>query len=174
MVQDPADLGGREVGVGQQAGGGLDVVGEALGHQLVHQAGGAAALPDDGVVNGGAGGFVPDDGGFPLVGDADGRQVGGLDAALGHHLHHDGVLGGPDFHGVVLHPALFGVDLGEFLLADGDDILLLVEQDGPGTGGSLVQRENVFRHGMYLLLAWLQLRCSWWPRCPRRCRTHWG
>ena len=32
-----------------------------------------------------------------------------IHAALGYHHVHDPVLGGPDLHGVVLHPALLGV-----------------------------------------------------------------
>ena len=137
---------GGEVSVRQKAGGSFDMVGQSLLDQLVHQGGSAAALPDDGVIDGGAGGFVPHNGGLPLVGDADGRQVRHMDAALGHHLHHHGILRGPDLHGVVLHPALFGVDLGELFLTYRQDVLLLVKQDGPGTGGSLVQGEDVLCH----------------------------
>ena len=37
---------------------------------VIHQFGGTAALPDDGVVDGPAGLPVPEDGGLPLVGDA--------------------------------------------------------------------------------------------------------
>ena len=50
--------------------------------ELLAESGGAAILPDDGVVDGLAGGAVPDDGGFALVGDADGGDVAGLHSAL--------------------------------------------------------------------------------------------
>ena len=147
MVEDPADLGGGKIGVRQQTGGLPDVVGQALGHQTVHDGRGAAALPDDGVVDGHSGGLVPQDGGLALVRDADGGKVRSADVALGDDLHHHGVLAGPDLHGVVLHPALFRVELGELLLADGGDVLLFVKQDSAGAGGALVEGEDVSGHG---------------------------
>ena len=119
---------------------------QAFRRQLVHEVRRAAALPDDGVVDGTAGVPVPQHGGLPLVGNADGGEVPGIHAGLGHHLHHDRVLGGPDLHGVVLHPALPGVILGEFLLRDGQDVLCPVKEDGPGTGSALIQGQNVVAH----------------------------
>ena len=65
---------------------------------------------------------------------------------LGDDLHHHRVLGGPDLHGVMLHPALLGIELGKFLLADADNILLLIEKNGAGAGGTLIQGENVLAH----------------------------
>ena len=146
MVQEPLDLGGREVGVGDQSGGPPDVLPQALLQQGVHHGGGAAALPDDGVVDGASGLLVPEDGGLPLVGDADGGNVGRVHAGLGQHLHHDAVLGGPDLHGVVLHPALPGIVLGELLLGGAHDALLPVKEDGPGAGSALIQGQQIGRH----------------------------
>ena len=71
---------------------------------------------------------VPDDGGLPLVGDADALDVADLHPGLGDDLHHHRVLAGPDLHGVVLHPALMGVDLLKFPLLDADDVLLVVNR----------------------------------------------
>jgi hypothetical protein len=82
-------------------------------------------------VDGPAGLPVPEDGGLPLVGDADGGKVVGVNARLGNDLHHHGVLGGPDLHSVVLHPTLMGIKLGEFLLTDPNDVLRLVKEDRP-------------------------------------------
>ena len=48
---------------------------QAVALHLVAEAGGAAVLPDDGVADRLAGLAVPDDGGFALVGDADGGDV---------------------------------------------------------------------------------------------------
>ena len=48
--------------------------------QRVADGGGAAVLPDDGVVDRPAGGAVPQHGGLALVGDADGGNVGGAAA----------------------------------------------------------------------------------------------
>ena len=151
LIEDPADLGGGEVRIRQQAGGLPDVVGQPLRHQLIHEGGCPAALPDDGVVDGCARGFIPQDGGLPLVGDADGRKICRPDVALGDDLHHHGVLAGPDLHGVVLHPALFRVKLGKLLLADGHDVLRLIKQDGPGAGRSLIEGEDVLWHKHCLL-----------------------
>ena len=85
MVEHPLDLGGGEVRVGNQASGGADVLLQAVGPQPVHQLRRAAALPDDGVVDGPPGGPVPQDGGLTLVGDADGgdlRRVYAADWAM--------------------------------------------------------------------------------------------
>ena len=52
VIQDPLDLGGGKIGIRHQAGILADVFRHAgLLHQLVHQRGGAAALPDDGIVD---------------------------------------------------------------------------------------------------------------------------
>ena len=47
--------------------------------QVCADRGGAAVLPDDGVVNGPARVTIPDQRRFTLVGDADGGNVGGGD-----------------------------------------------------------------------------------------------
>ena len=144
VIQNPLDLGGGEVGVRHQAGVLPDVFVHTGGlEQLVHDGGRAAALPDDGVVHRAAGGTLPQDGGLALVGDADARNVAGVHAALGDHLVHHAVLAGPDLHGVMLHPALMGVDLLKFPLLHTEDVLLVVKQDGTAAGRALIQRENV-------------------------------
>ena len=171
VVQNPLDLGGGEVGVQHQSGGFSYVVGKSPLTQLVAQGRGAAALPDDSVVYGLACGFVPDHRGLALIGDADGGDVRHVDAAGGNGLHHDAVLTGVDLHGIMLYPAALGVVLGEFLLRHGDDVLLVVEQNGAAAGGSLIQRENVLAH-----------RCvGIWPQEPMpsflsalSCRRTWA
>ena len=125
---------------------------QPLRHQPVHDGRGAAALPDDGIVDGHSGFPVPQDRSLALVGDADGGKVGGADVALGNDLHHHGVLAGPDLHGVMFHPALFRVELGELFLADSGDVLLVIKQDGTGAGGALIKGEDVFWHGYQNLL----------------------
>ena len=67
-------------------------------------------------------------------------------AGLGDDLHHYPVLGGPDLHGVMLHPPLPGVELGELLLRHAENVLLPVKEDGAGTGGALIQREKIGAH----------------------------
>ena len=146
IVQDPFQLGAGEVGVHHQAGFLPDGVGVAGGLELVAVGAGAAALPDDGVAYRLAGGLVPDDGGLPLVGDADGGDVGGGSADFAHGLHRRPQLGGPDLVGVVLHPAGLGEDLGELLLGPAAHLPLLVEEDAAVAGGAGVEGHDVFRH----------------------------
>ena len=81
VVEQPADLGRREVRVEHQAGA-------RAHHRLVTRAlerragvGGAAILPDDGVGDRAAGLAVPQERGLALVGDADGAHLAGVDAA---------------------------------------------------------------------------------------------
>ena len=140
VFQDPLDLGGREIGVRHKASVFPDIVRHAGGlEQLVHKGRGAAALPDDGVIHRASGALVPQDGGLALVGDANARNVLGVYAALGDYLVHHAVLAGPDLHGVVLHPALMGVDLLKFPLLHADNVLLVVKQDRPAAGSALIQ-----------------------------------
>ena len=147
VIQDPLDLGAGKIGVDQQAGMLPDIRLQPLSLQFLADWGGAAALPYDGVINGAAGLLIPHDGGFPLVGDADGGDLLRRNVAFGQHLHHNAVLGGIDLHRIMLHIAGFGVMLGKFLLPHGDDVLLPVEQNGAGTGRSLVKRDDVLLHG---------------------------
>ena len=106
---------------------------------------GAAVLPDDGVVDRLAGLAVPDDGGLALVGDADGRDVARPQPGAAERLDRDGDLRRPDLVRVVLDPAGLREDLLELLLRDADDGAVVVEHDGAGAGGALVEREDV-RH----------------------------
>ena len=74
--------------------------------------GGAAVLPDDGVVDRLAGAAVPDHHGLALVGDADGGDVGGGKPGVGQGLPRGGDDGCPDFLRIVLHPAGSWVNAG--------------------------------------------------------------
>ncbi|MNV81194.1 hypothetical protein D3C71_1748430 [compost metagenome] len=69
-----------------------DVLFQAVTLELFADVGGAAALPDDGVVNRFAGLFFPDDGGFTLVGDADTGDLIGIDIGFRQHFHQRGAL----------------------------------------------------------------------------------
>ena len=88
---------------------GVQVHDMSAAEQLIHQRCSAAALPHNGVINGAAGRFFPQNRGFALVGNADGGNIMRIHAALGYHLVHHAILAGPYLHGVVLHPALLGV-----------------------------------------------------------------
>ena len=146
MVQNPANLGGGEVGVQHHAAFAADLLRPALGRQLVAELGRAAALPHNGVVHRLAGGLVPDHGGLPLVGNANGGHVPGGGADLQQRLLGHTNLAGPDLHGVVFHPARLGEKLGELLLRHAANAAGLVKQDAAGTGGALVQRHDILRH----------------------------
>ena len=161
VVQYPADLGAREVGVHHQPRLPADCLRVASCFQLVAVGAGAAALPDDGVVHRFPGGPVPDHGGLPLVGDADGGDVRGCGSDLSHGLHRHAQLGGPDLPCVMLHPAGLWEDLRKFLLGGGPDAALLVEEDAAVAGGAGVKGHDVLRHGEVLLL-WTGRRSGGW------------
>ena len=146
MIQHPADLGSGEIGVDQQSRPLRHRLPQAVGLQPVADARRAAALPDDGVVHRFAGAAVPEDRGLPLVGDAYGGDLLGVDVGTVHHLRQGPALRGPDLHGIVLHPAGLGVDLPEGILGSGDDFSGAVEQDGAGAGGTLVQGDDKTFH----------------------------
>ena len=79
-----------------------------------------------------AGGLVPEDGGLPLVGNAD---TG--DAAL--RKARDSLCRGqtlrlPDLHGVMLYPTGLGIELAEGKLGLGHNVAPAVKHDGPGAG----------------------------------------
>lgn len=111
VLQKPHDLEGAEVGADGEAAGGDEVVAPAgeVADEAVTDGAGAGVHPHDGVVQGEAGGSAPDDGGLPLVGEADGPEasvdvvasggglVEGLRHAHPHALH--------DLRRVVLHPS---------------------------------------------------------------------
>ena len=116
-IEQPGDLGGGEIRVQAQSGAGGDQIAVAGLIQALAQGGGAAVLPDDGVVDGSAGSAVPEDDRLALVGDAEGGDAGaGGEAGVDESLAGGGQDSGPDFFRVVLYPAGAGVDLGEFLL----------------------------------------------------------
>ena len=129
VVQDPFQLGGREVCVDDQARFLPERLGQPFGFQLVAQGAGAAALPDDGMADRFPRLPIPDDGGLPLVGDADGRDLGRASPDLVHGRKRHAQLGGPDLVRVVLHPAGFGEILGELLLCHTAHPPGLVKQD---------------------------------------------
>ena len=154
MVEDPADLGAREVGVDFQSCALSDVCGLPVCPQLIAEVGGAPVLPDDGVVDGLAGGAVPDHGGFPLVGDADGSDVGHGQSGFGNGLAGGGQLTRQDVLWVVFHPARLGKVLRKFLLRHAQNAATVVEDEAAAAGGALVQGEDVLFHavGFHLML----------------------
>ena len=146
VVQNPLDFGAGEVGINEQTGFIPDISGHAVCGQLITNGCGAAALPDNGVVNGLSGVLIPNNGGFPLVGDADAGNVCGRQTAFFVGLLQCVKLGVQNHHGVMLHPTGFRVNLGEGVLRQSDDIAVSVKNNGAGTGGSLVQCNQISVH----------------------------
>jgi hypothetical protein len=142
-VEQPAQLRSREIGVDQQTGTRLHE--RFVLPQLVAQFGGAAVLPDDGVVNRLAGGAVPHHRRLALVGDADRRELDARHArdALVHHRR----LRLPDLTRIVLDPARPRIELPEFALRDRHHLRALVEQQRARAGGALVECEDGFHRG---------------------------
>jgi hypothetical protein len=117
LVQDPGDLGPREIRIQQQAGGGGDGRLMAFGPQAVADLRGAAVLPDDGRVDWPARGFVPDHHRLALVGDPKGGDVGAVAVALLDGVAQHANAGGVDLVGVVLDPAVARITLAQGRLA---------------------------------------------------------
>ena len=127
MVEQPLDFRSRKIRIRHQTGRTSDVPGQTVLHQPVHNIRCAAALPDDSVVNRPSGIFIPQDGRLALVGDADARHIGRRNIGCRQHLEHSRILRGPDFHRVLLDPALVRIVLGQLMLPDGENILFAVK-----------------------------------------------
>ncbi|MCY1225289.1 hypothetical protein D9M72_374790 [compost metagenome] len=156
VIQDPFDLGAGEVRGQRQAHLLFEALRSAVLGQFIHDVLGPGVLPDDGVVDRLARCLIPHDGGFALVGDADGGDVVPGQVRFGKRRGNDlaGVV--PDFGGVVLHPAGLRKDLLVFHLAGGDDAAAVVEDDGARAGGALVDGDYVLVHVDVLVCC---LRC---------------
>ena len=92
--------------------------------------------------------LIPDDGGFPLVGNADGSNVGSGSADVCHGLLGHFQLCGENFVCIMLHPTGLGEDLGEFLLCHAAYIAGFVKENAAVGGGAGIQRHNIFRHDL--------------------------
>ena len=146
MVHDPFQLRTGKIGVNEQSRLFRHRFPQALRLQPVADLRRPAALPHDGVVYRATRPPVPQNGRFPLVGDADARDGLGVDVGGVHRLRQGPGGSGPDLHGIVLHPARLGEDLPEGILGLGHDLPPAVEQNGPGGGGPLVQRRDISFH----------------------------
>jgi len=71
IVQYPADLQAAEIGGQRQTGLRAKAILAAIGGEFRDRIGNPRVLPDDGVVNRLARHLVPQNGSFPLIGDAD-------------------------------------------------------------------------------------------------------
>ena len=76
---------------------------------------------------------------FALVCDADGRDVFQIDIRAADRVSCDLDLRRPDLVWIVLDPSGLGKKLSEFFLGDGDHFSGVIDYEGSGTRGSLVQ-----------------------------------
>ena len=146
IVQEPGELGAGEIGVDHEARGGGHVLLETVRHQLAAQGRRAAVLPDDGVVHRSAGCAVPEHGRLALVGDADGSHRGRIELRCQKRIAANRQRIGPDMQGIVLDPAVGGIELLQLALCSADAAAVLVEDDGPRAGGSLIEGQDMARH----------------------------
>ena len=143
VIENPFDLGAGEVRVRLEAGLLADSLVHTLMHQSVRDGSGTAALPPDSVINRLAGIAVPHNRGLALVGDADGGDAVGVDAALKLDLHHDGNLRSKDLHGILLHPAGLGVCCAYCARSLRHDAVVLVHDDGTNRRGTRIERHDI-------------------------------
>ena len=147
LGEQPLELGGREIGIENQA--------RALPHQRqipgvpkgVAPAGGAAVLPHERPMERSAAAAIPCHGRLPLVGHADGRDrlvpVGQLGGDGRQHMLH----AAPDLVGVVLDPTGSGVVLGQLPIGSEHRRSALVHGQRPHARGAGVDGEHD-RHGV--------------------------
>ncbi len=147
IIQHPLQLRAREIGIDHQPRPRLDQRSGAVGAQPLADRRRAAILPDDGVADRRAGLAIPQQRGFPLIGDADGGDLAGPHARARQHLRRDSALRGPDIPRPMLDPARPWEKLLEFLLGDAARPPFGIEEDGARAGGALVQGEEVFHRG---------------------------
>jgi hypothetical protein len=111
-------------------------------------------VPHDRLVDRLAGGAVPDDDGFALIGNADGLDVAAV--FLGDIAQ--GLLGvTPDILDIVFDPAGFGIVLREFLAGGLAWLALAVEAHRAGRGGALIECNQDFLGHCWVLVSSVRL-----------------
>ncbi len=148
VLQDPLDLAAGEVGGRWQPRFTADDVALAAALQCSGDGVGTGVLPDDGVVVRAAGAGVPDDGRLALVGDADGRQVGGVEVSVPEGVLDHRVGAFPDLHRVVFDPPRAREDLGVLQLVPRHLVAGVVEDHETGARGPLVHCADEVSHGV--------------------------
>ncbi len=142
VVQDPGHLGGRKIGVEQQARRRRDLGLQPLILQPAADLRGAPVLPDNGPVDRAAVRLVPHHRGLALITQAQGREMTQWAPARLHGLAQHGDAGLPYLVGVVLDPAVGGIKLLQWTGGLGQNIARRREHHGPRAGGSLVKRQQ--------------------------------
>ena len=151
FMQNPAQLGGREIRINQQPG-----LGRYRGFmpgvfQLGAVVSGTAVLPNNRRMDRCASLRIPHQGGFTLIGDADSRHITGTQTALLERLTADLESTQPQLFAVMFNPAILREVLLELLLRTGHGQPLGTEDNCPAAGGALVDGKQVMRHADFLI-----------------------
>jgi hypothetical protein len=145
VVEDPRDLGRREIRVEHEARLGAHLGLGALVLQARADVGGSPVLPHDGAMDRLPGAAVPHDRRLALVRDADGGERGRFHLGFPQRLPRDRERDAPDLLGVVLHPAGLRVVLLELRVAAPGDPPAPVEDEHRRARRALVDRHHVRR-----------------------------
>ena len=146
LVQQPLELRAGEIRIRHQTRRIADVLLQALVAQLLDDRRGAAALPDNGIVQRPAGRAVPDHRCFTLIGDADGSDLLHRDTADANRLAQRVRLGVQDGRRIVLDPTGLRIDLLELVALHGHDMRLIIEDDGARACRALIQGDDILMH----------------------------
>ena len=149
MIEQPSELGAGEIRIEHEPGLGRDHRFVADLAQPRADIRSAPVLPDNGAMQRLAGGAVPDERGFTLIGDADGGDVICRRARLAHRVAARRNSGRPQILRIVLDLAVGRKILREFLLGGGGDRHVGAKQNGAGRRRALVDCEH---EGCHLLL----------------------
>ena len=178
VIEDPGYFGSGKIRIDDQAGFGGNRRLVAFGLQARADIRGAAILPDDGAVNSLAGGAVPHDSSFALVGDADSGDVARGDIGFSQGFATGGEGGGPDILRLMLDPARGRKMLREFSLRGGCDGNVGAKQNRARGCGALIDGQHkghdVNSRKVCLFLRWragkrIEGRRSIWIACPGCC-----
>ena len=142
VLEQPLDLGGREVGVEHEPRARAHERLVPGGAQLIAARGRAAVLPHDRRVQRLARGRIPHAHGLALVGYADRPELPLAHPRVRERLARERVRRLPDLARVVLHPAGPREGLGELAVGGADRLGLLVEHEAPRARRPLVDRED--------------------------------
>ena len=143
-VEQPGELGRREIRIEQQPAARRDLRLVAGCAQRLADIGGSPVLPDDGGRHGHPGCAIPQHRGFALVADAHRRDIARREPRSAQRFDHGAALRIPDLERVVFNPPGLWKVLTEFALRLRDDLATRVEDQRARTGGALVEREMHF------------------------------